>query len=171
MGRKEGHSCLKRKKSDFDCKEDEDESMQGRNYWLAPDGKTGEFVLHLGCERIVNFVDLVNTHNSDNKDRSTKRFKVFVKKQDGNNWEEVLDKTLPDTRRQKYFLDQVLTFQFDNKRALLIKFKILDVYGKGGGLNYFATAEMKCPLGWDRHQEAGKMCFKEFTTQKNLWRG
>merc|ERR1712107_181124 len=30
----------------------------------------------------------------------------------------------------------------------------------------FATAEMKCPLGWDRHQEAGKMCFKEFTTQK-----
>ena len=52
----------------------------GKNYWLAPDGNSGgEFLLDLGCEDSLNTVELVNTHNAGHKDRSTKRFQIFLR--------------------------------------------------------------------------------------------
>ena len=52
----------------------------GKNYWLTPNKKTGgEFLLDLGCEDSFNTVELVNTHNAYHKDRSTKRFQVYLR--------------------------------------------------------------------------------------------
>ena len=39
----------------------------------------GEFLLDLGCEDSFNTVELVNTHNGPNKDRSTERFQIFLR--------------------------------------------------------------------------------------------
>ena len=51
----------------------------GKNYWLSPEQAVGEFILDLGCEDSFNTVELVNTHNAYHKDRSTKRFQVFLR--------------------------------------------------------------------------------------------
>ena len=51
----------------------------GKNYWALPDQTTGEFILNLGCEKSYNAVELVNTINGENRDRGTKRFKVFLR--------------------------------------------------------------------------------------------
>ena len=51
----------------------------GKNYWLSPNQKAGaEFILDMGCEDLFNTVELVNTHNNGAKDRSTKKFQVFL---------------------------------------------------------------------------------------------
>ncbi len=51
----------------------------GKKYWLAPQGKGGEFLLDLGCKDSFNTVELVNTQNSQSRDRSTRRFQVFLR--------------------------------------------------------------------------------------------
>ena len=51
----------------------------GKNYWLSPEQADGEFILDLGCEDSYNEVELVNTHNGQANDRSTNRFKVFLR--------------------------------------------------------------------------------------------
>ena len=50
----------------------------GKNYWLSPNGG-GEFILDLGCEDSFDTVELVNTHNTQHRDRSTKEFQVFLR--------------------------------------------------------------------------------------------
>ena len=50
-----------------------------KNYWALPDKSTGEFILNLGCEKSYNEVELVNTMSGENRDRSTNRFKVFLR--------------------------------------------------------------------------------------------
>ena len=62
-----------------------------KNYWLGPNTKSGEFILDLGCDKTVNMVELVNTHNAQVRDRGTKEFMV---------WTLVVHKTLPDSRQQ-----------------------------------------------------------------------
>ena len=50
------------------------------NYYLTPDQKAGgEFLLDLGCEDSFNTVELVNTHNSVSRDRSTQSFQVYLR--------------------------------------------------------------------------------------------
>ena len=52
----------------------------GQNYYITPDRRAGgEFILDLGCKDSFNTVELVNTHNAYHKDRSTKRFQVFLR--------------------------------------------------------------------------------------------
>ena len=48
----------------------------GQNYWLPPDKTQAGFVLDLGCEQILNMVELVNTHSGSHRDRGTKEFKA-----------------------------------------------------------------------------------------------
>ena len=50
----------------------------GKNYYLTPN-QGGEFLLDLGCEDSFNTVELVNTHNANYKDRSTKEFQVYLR--------------------------------------------------------------------------------------------
>ena len=51
----------------------------GKNYWLAPNNKEGKFILSMGCQASFSKIELVNTHNDDAKDRSTKRFTVRLR--------------------------------------------------------------------------------------------
>ena len=46
-----------------------------KGYWLSPTEAGGSFVLDLGCDHHFRAIELVNTHNSDNRDRSTKDFR------------------------------------------------------------------------------------------------
>ena len=50
----------------------------GKSSWIPPNGQSGEFILNLGCkEETFNVVQLVNTNL--NQERSTERFKVFLR--------------------------------------------------------------------------------------------
>ena len=107
-----------------------------KNYWLGPDKKVGSFTLDLGCETRVSMVEIVNTHNAQYKDRSTKEFKVLVSKNENGSWDEVVHKTLEDSR----FLPDPLPlkkFSFAEHIIKYVKFEILSFYGNGGGLQYF----------------------------------
>ena len=110
--------------------------VQGKNYWLSKEMAPGSFILDLGCETLVSLVQLVNTHNAELRDRSTKEFKVLVSKNKNEGWSEVIHKTLEDSRQQNDPLP-MLKFPFAAKKAKYIKFEILTFYGKGGGLQYF----------------------------------
>ena len=109
-----------------------------KNYWLAPDRQdNAEFVLDLGCEKTVNLVELVNTHNGATyRDRSMKEFKVFLSDSSEGPWEEVVHQTLVDSRQQADPLP-VQIFPFSQRAARFIKFNQISYYGNGGGLQYF----------------------------------
>ena len=111
-----------------------------KNYWLAPDRQdSAEFVLDLGCEKTVNLVELVNTHNGATyRDRSMKEFKVFLSDSSTGPWEEVVHQTLEDSRQQADPLP-VQTFSFAPRTAKFVKFNQLSYYGLGGGLQYFTV--------------------------------
>ena len=47
-------------------------------YWLARDDKTASFIINLGCLQRVSQIKLVNTHNQNNRDRSTKKFRYLL---------------------------------------------------------------------------------------------
>ena len=69
----------KRFKVEFALQHAEKEEY-GKNYYLTPDKQVGGgFILDLGCINSFNTVELVNTHNAYHKDRSTRRFLVFVR--------------------------------------------------------------------------------------------
>ena len=116
--------------------------IHNQNYWLAPDRQAGaEFVLSLGCERTVNLVELVNTHNGDHRDRSMKEFKVFLSSDSSDGpWEEVVHQTLEDSRQQTDPLP-LQTFPFTERTAKFVKLNQLSCYGYGGGLQYFSVKQ------------------------------
>ena len=49
------------------------------NFYLSPNQAGGEFLLDLGCEDSFDTVELVNTHNSVSRDRSTQSFQVYLR--------------------------------------------------------------------------------------------
>ena len=49
------------------------------NFYLSPKQAGGEFLLDLGCEDSFDTVELVNTHNSVSRDRSTQNFQVSLR--------------------------------------------------------------------------------------------
>ena len=56
----------------------EERSSGGQfSYWLAPNGG-GQFILSMK-EDLYDAVELVNTHNSNYKDRATKHFRVSLR--------------------------------------------------------------------------------------------
>ena len=108
------------------------------NFWLGPEKKPANFILDLGCDKRVNKVELVNTHNSHKKNRATKEFKVLVSRNEKGPWIEVLHKTLEDSRHQNDPLP-LKKFSFNGRTARYIKFEMITFYGNGGGLQYFAV--------------------------------
>ena len=109
-----------------------------KNYWLGPDNKPASFLLKLGCGRTVNMIELVNTHNGKLKDRSMKEFKVSLSMTEKGPWEEVVHRKLRDSRNHTDPLP-VQVFSFNGRNAKFLKFDMLSFYGKGGGLQYFAS--------------------------------
>ena len=121
------------------------EEKYGENYWLAPDQTAAEFVLDLGCNKILNMVELVNTHRSRDGNRGTKEFKVSVSPYQAGPWSQVLYETLEDPRQQTDPLP-VLAFAFSSGTevsARFVKFNLISWYGVGGGLQYFSVKKGK----------------------------
>ena len=117
----------------------------GRNYWITPRNKGGSFILDLGCDTNINMVELVNTKNAHYKNMGTRRFRMFVSSKDENGpWEEVLDKTLEDPRKQTEPLP-VQKFRFTDILSKYVRFQVLTWWGLGGGLQYFRVAGIACP--------------------------
>ena len=123
---------------------DEEEKRDGKkfaNYWLSEDKKKGEgqgFVMNLGRSKTVRGVYLKNTHNAKYRDRSTKKFRILGSDTEDGPWQELLVADLEDSRQQKPPPLQHL--MFENSAAVsFIKFELLEYYGTGGGLQYFAV--------------------------------
>ena len=115
------------------------EETYGENYWLAPDQTAAEFVLDLGCNKILNMVELVNTRRSRDGNRGTKEFKVSISQYQAGPWSQVVYETLEDPRQQAEPLP-VLEFPFSSGSevsARFVKFNLISWYGSGGGLQYF----------------------------------
>ena len=51
----------------------------GKSYWLSPFRRGGQFILDLGCEETINTIELVNTHNANGRDWSTKGFNILLR--------------------------------------------------------------------------------------------
>jgi len=108
------------------------------NYWLAEDASVEDqgFTMSLGRNTTVWGVSLRNTHNSYDRRRSTKRFKVLGSANANGPWEELLVADLEDSRRQSP--PPVQQLMFANPAVVsFIKFELLEYWGKGGGLQYF----------------------------------
>ena len=117
----------------------------GENYWLGPDQTAAEFVLDLGCNKILNLVELVNTHSGSHRNRGTKEFKVSVSLYEAGPWDQVVFQTLEDPREQTDPLP-VQTFPFSSGEevsARFVKFNLISWYGRGGGLQYFNVKKGK----------------------------
>jgi hypothetical protein len=93
------------------------------------------------CIRIAG-IRLKNTHNARFKDRATKKFALFGAMTTDGPWTKLMEQGLEDARQQasppakRFELEQEAEVRF-------IKFEMLDFWGSGGGLQYFApfTAE------------------------------
>ena len=115
-----------------------DSSSGSANYWLTEEGKTGEeqgFIMNLGCIKTVTGVSLKNTHTYRN--RSTKKFRILGSATKSGPWQELLVADLKDTRHRKPPPLQQLIFA-NSAVVSFIKFELLEYYGYGGGLQYFA---------------------------------
>ena len=107
------------------------------NFWLGPHQKTGEFKLDFGEEILVSKISLVNTHNGNHRDRSTKKFRVELAESDLPRIL-VLQDTLQDSRQMMDPLP-LLEYSITPRKARYVYFSLLSFYGYGGGLQYFGT--------------------------------
>ena len=142
--------------------------LDSSNYWLAEDGKTGKeqgFILYLGCSTTVFGVRLRNTQNAKAQDRSTKKFRILGSVKDNGPWEELLVANLEDARNQELVPVQQLMF-VNSAVVSYIKFELLENWGLGGGLQYFAILSSS-PLqpGFLCHLTMNPLiCFSQTTT-------
>ena len=112
---------------------------RAENYWLARNLSADDgFILDLHKQRLINTILLVNIHNADSNDRSTKEFKVLLSNFPTGPWREVLHETLEDSSQMTDPLP-LLEFPITPKVGRYVKFFLLSFYGLGGGLNYFAV--------------------------------
>ena len=94
--------------------------------------------MYLGCNKKVAGVSLRNTHNAGHHDRSTKKFRILGSVTKNGPWQEFLVANLEDSRRQNPPPLQQLIFA-NSAVVSFIKFELLEFYGSGGGLQYFAV--------------------------------
>lgn len=108
------------------------------NFWKPPgrEGPGGILTMDLGCPRLANTLEVVNMHNGDGRETATKKFQVSVKKEESDEWKEVVKRELWDCRDQEDPLPIVYSY-FPLQGIRFIKFEILEVWGKNrGGLQY-----------------------------------
>ena len=93
--------------------------------------------MSLGRSTTVWGVSLRNSHNAFHCDRSTKRFKVLGSANNNGPWKELLEANLEDARHQTP--PPVHQLMFANPAVVsFIEFELLEYWGAGGGLQYFA---------------------------------
>ena len=110
------------------------------NFWIPADNnKNAYFVIDLGCEKMINVIQIVNTKNAGHKDRGTKSFKIFVSGPGSFTADiEVVSEVLPDPTLL-YDPLPLHTFAFD--QAVTTRFVKFQMNGnkhhKSGGVQYF----------------------------------
>merc|ERR1712198_246919 len=115
------------------------------NYWLAPSGMQGEFVLRFDQSRTIDTITIVNAHNLN--ERGTNEFKVYLSESENGPWTEVLHDNLTDPRGTNPLEASVppRIFNLPNPTCgQYVRFQIISWYGLGGGLQYFSTCPLKC---------------------------
>ena len=110
------------------------------NCWLPADNNMrAYFVINLGCEKMINVIQIVNTKNAQHRDRGTKSFKIFVSGPGSLTADiEVVSEVLPDPRNlhdplplHTFAFDQAVTTRF-------VKFQMNgDKHHHSGGVQYF----------------------------------
>merc|ERR1711973_697657 len=138
------------------------------NYWLAPDGMQGEFVLRFDQSRTVDTITIVNSHNPCCNDRGTNEFKVYLADSEYGPWTEVLHDYLEDTSNTNATEASVppRVFNLPNPTCgRFVRFQIISWYGKGGGLQYFSTCPLKCDEGWEPHKNK---CYKTYYPENDI---
>ena len=124
----------------------EDDGVQdgSANFWLTEDKRAGPdqgFLLDLGCPKTIVGIRLKNTKNREQfRNRGTKRFRLLGSANDSTDgsWEVILEQNLEDSREQTPPPTLELMFQ-DSLVVRYIKFEMLEFWGNGGGLQYFAV--------------------------------
>ena len=112
------------------------------NFWKPPvkDGLGGKLYMDLGCPRFVNTIELVNMHNGDGRNTATKGFRVSVKKEESEDWNELVKKQLGDRHKDEDPLP-IEYFYFPAQDVRFIEFEVLSVWEKNpGGLQYLNTS-------------------------------
>ena len=111
------------------------------NYWLAPTGSQGEFILDLKNEIFVNSVEIVNTHHAGKRTRSTRELEVWLSLKLNGPWKLFRSDILPDSRHDP---DPGILHKYETEveppPARFVKFRLISYHGDiGGGLQYFAV--------------------------------
>ena len=132
--------------------------------WMPSKGQKTGFQLNLGCEKELNTIEV---RNSNNKSRSTKRFRVSASNSSNEGITEVIFVgEMEDSRNKAKENIPILRVHFNNTLAQYVQFHILDDYdNQGGGLNYFNIYQdlneyinQKSDFPSLSHDDAGFMC-------------
>jgi len=138
------------------------------NYWLAPSGMQGEFVLRFDQSRTVDTITIVNARNAHINDRGTNEFKVYLADSENGPWTEVLHDFLDDPRNTNGTVASVPPRVFNLPNPICgqyVRFQIISWYGYGGGLQYFSTCPLKCDEGWEPHKNK---CYKTYYPENDI---
>ena len=138
---------------------------ESRN-WLPSqnEGQEAAFQLYLGCEKELNTFEV---RNSNNKYRSTRRFKVSALNSSNEGFGKVIvNGEMENSKNYDGDNIPILRFYFNNTLAQYVQFYILNYYGsEGGGLNYFNVYQdlneyiyQKSDFPSLSHDETGFMC-------------
>jgi len=138
------------------------------NYWLAPSGMQGEFVLRFDQSRTVDTITIVNARNAHINDRGTNEFKVYLADSENGPWTEVLHDFLDDPRNTNGTVASVPPRVFNLPNPICgqyVRFQIISWYGYGGGLQYFSTCPLKCEEGWEPYKNK---CYKKYSPETDI---
>ena len=118
-----------------------DEENKEANYWLAPTGSQGEFILDLESVIIVYSVEIVNTHHAGMRTRSTRELEVWLSLEFNGPWELLGSYILPDSRNDP---DPGILHKYvaevEPPPARFVRFRLISYHGDiGGGVQYFAV--------------------------------
>ena len=100
-------------------------------FWLTENKKAGKeqgFIMDLGCVTAVEGVSFRNTHNRQNRDRSTRTFKLLGSSEQNGPWSELLLAHLVDSRNQDVPPVETRTF-VSSTVVRYIKFELLAFWG------------------------------------------
>ena len=98
---------------------------QNCNFWKTKeDSREGMLILDLGCAQEVNTIQLVNIHNGQNRDRSTKEFRVSFSS-DKDDFKELFD-----SLAVKICWGSIMILELTFNNAFNFFFMMFDKYGE-----------------------------------------
>ena len=103
------------------------------SFWLTGHNETGYIIIDLLDVYEISRFEIQNTHNRDFNDRGTRDFRIFLSA-DGENYEAVIDDTLPNVFGTGSQIPWV-SYEVPGISARYVKFNVDSYYLDSGGLN------------------------------------